>query len=171
MKKTTSPYIVIKRSRIHHIGAFAKKKIPKGTRIIEYVGEKVTKAESYRRAVNSIEASKKKKTKGAVYMFDLNKRYDIDGDVSYNTARFINHSCDPNCEPQIIRGHIWIIAIQDIEEGEELCYNYGYDFESYEEHPCRCGSPRCVGYILAEEHWPKLRRKLRKIKRKRRQPR
>ena len=94
---------------------------------------------------------------GLVYIFELNKRYDIDGNVSYNTAKYINHSCAPNCEPEIIRGHIWIIALRNIMKGEELTYNYGYGFEDYQDHECRCGSDNCIGYILGEEYWPKLR--------------
>ena len=70
---------------------------------------------------------------------------DIDGNVKYNTARFINHSCDPNCETDVIRGHIWVIALRDIKKGEELAYNYNYEYEDYEDHKCRCGSNRCVG--------------------------
>jgi len=157
--KSTSPYIVVKKSGIHNQGVFAKKDISEGTRIIEYIGEKVTKAESERRADIPLNRSKENKECGAVYLFELNKRYDIDGDVPYNTARFINHSCDPNCETDVIRGHIWIIALRDIKKGEELSYNYGYGYDDYEEHECRCRADNCVGYILDEDHWPKLRRK------------
>ncbi len=165
-RRTTSPYIVVRRSRIHNRGVFARKPIPAGTRIIEYVGERITKAEAQRRAEAALQRHRKDVDKGAVYIFELNKRYDIDGDVPYNTARFINHSCDPNCEVEIVRGRIWITALRDIAEGEELSYNYGYDLEDYEDHPCRCGAPRCPGYILAEEHWPRLRRKLRCLQRR-----
>ena len=87
----------------------------------------------------------------------INKKYDIDGDVSYNSAKYINHSCNPNCESVNTRGKIWIVAEKDIMKGEELTYNYGYDFEDFEDHECRCGSHNCVGYILSEDHWPKLR--------------
>ncbi|RMD58040.1 SET domain-containing protein-lysine N-methyltransferase [Candidatus Woesearchaeota archaeon] len=154
-----SPYIKVKRSRIHGTGVFAKKDIPKGTKIIEYVGEKITKAESSRRSDAQIESAKKTND-GAVYIFELNKRYDIDGNVPWNTAKYINHSCNPNCEVEIIRGHIWIISTRDIKKGEELSYNYGFDLEDYEDHPCRCGAENCVGYIAAEDQWPKLKRKL-----------
>ena len=162
LPKTTSPYIVVRKSMIHSRGVFARKDIPAGTRIIEYVGEKITKAESDRRAEGPLNRYKKNQNCGAVYLFELNKRYDIDGDVPYNTARFINHSCDPNCETEVVRGHIWITALQDIQRGEELTYNYGYDYEAHEEHPCYCGKERCVGYILAEEHWSRLKRKKRR---------
>lgn len=160
--KTSSPYIRVRSSQIHNKGVFARKDIPAGARIIEYVGEKVTKAEAERRAQVPLSRHRGDQERhGAVYLFELNKRYDIDGDVSYNTARFINHSCEPNCEVQTIRGHLWIIALKDIRRGEEIAYNYGYGWDSYQDHPCRCGSRRCPGYILAEEHWPKVRRQRR----------
>ena len=162
-EKTTSPFIKVKVSRIHSTGVFAKIDIPEGTRIIEYVGDKVTKKESDNRAQLPLEMNADNEENGAVYIFQLNKKHDIDGNVSRNTARFINHSCDPNCETDIIRGKIWIIAIKDIKRGEELAYNYNYDWEDYEDHECYCGSSRCVGYILAEEFWPKLRRKQKKL--------
>ena len=155
MKKTTSQYITVKKSGIHSTGVFAKKDIPVDTKIIEYVGEKVTHAEA------------DKRTGSKVFAFILNSRYCIDGDVSYNTAKYINHSCDPNAEVDIIKGHIWIMSMRDIKKGEEITYNYNFDFdpEDYKEHPCKCGSKRCVGYIMDEDDWPKLKRHLKKKKR------
>ena len=166
MKSITSPYINVKKSSIHSVGVFSRKNIFKGTQIIEYVGDMITKKESDRRADIPLQKNEKDSEHGAVYIFKLNKRYDIDGYVPYNTARLINHSCNPNCETDIIRGHIWVIAIRDIKKGDELTYNYNYDWEDYEDHKCWCGSKRCVGYILDEEHWPKLKRKLKKNKKK-----
>jgi len=163
----TSPYISVKKSRIHSIGVYAKKDIAKDTRIIEYVGKRLTKAESDRRADIPLEKNTKNSEYGAVYMFILNKRHDIDGNVSYNTARFINHSCDPNCETDIIRGKIWVIAIRNIKKGEEIAYNYNYDFDDYEDHRCRCRAKRCVGYILDEDHWKKLKKSEKSKKAKR----
>ena len=159
-----NPYIVRKKSSIHGHGIFAKTDIPKGTRIVEYVGEKITKAEAERRGPRLIEYAKKHHQQGAVYLFDLNKKYDIDGHVHYNTAKYINHSCGPNCEADIIRGRIWIITARNIQKGEELFYNYGYELETYHEHPCYCGSPRCVGYIVEEDQWPRLKKFLRNKK-------
>src|SRR3989338_7722577 len=95
---TKSPYITVQKSRIHNRGVFARKDIPKGARIIEYVGEKITKSESDHRAGLPLERNRKNEHYGAVYIFQLNKKQDIDGNVPYNTALFINHSCDPNCE-------------------------------------------------------------------------
>lgn len=147
-------------------GVFAKKDIKEGTRVIEYVGRKLTKKQSEARADEILEASKNHTMAGGVYIFELNKRYDIDGSVSWNTAKYINHSCNPNCESDIINGHIWIIATRDIKKGEEITYDYGYDMDDYENHPCKCGAKNCVGYIVAEEHWPKLKRKLAAKKKK-----
>jgi len=165
MKPTTSEYIVVKRSKVHGTGVFAKKNIQKDTNIIEYVGRKITKAESDKISNIHMENHKKNsEDNGAVYIFTLNKKYDIDGQVPWNTAKFINHSCDPNCEAYNKKGHIWISSIKNIKKGEELSYNYGYDLDCYEEHPCRCGSKNCVGYIVAEEDWPKLKKLLAKKK-------
>ncbi len=155
-KSTKSPYITVKKSSIHNKGVFARKDIPKGTRIIEYVGEKVTKAEGNRRQWASMDKSRKNSRNGAVYIFELNKKTDIDGGVRWNTARLINHSCDPNCETKITRGRIWIVAIKDIKKGEEISYNYNYDLDDFIEHPCRCRSRNCVGYILNEDEWCKI---------------
>ena len=156
---------IVKRSSIHNRGIFAKHDIPYDTPIIEYVGEKITKAESRRRGDALMEKSKKTGC-AAVYVFTLNKRYDIDGGKGRNPARYINHSCAPNCEAYIIRGRIWIYSLRDIKAGEELTYNYGFDADTWDDHPCRCGSERCIGYIVEEKQWPKLLRILQKIEAK-----
>jgi len=156
-KNSISEYAVVRNSKIHNKGVFAKKEIPKGTRIIEYVGEKITKAESERRAQIQLEKSENHTVDGGVYIFELNKKYDIDGKVLWNPAQYINHSCNPNCEVEIIKGKIWVISLREIKKDEELSYNYGYDLSEYKEHPCVCGSKNCVGYIIAEEHWKKIK--------------
>lgn len=163
MKPTTSEWIRVSKSKIHNRGVFAAKDIPKGTRVIEYVGDKLTKKQSDKRADEILEENIRNPDYGAVYIFELNKTHDIDGSPDWNTAKWINHSCDPNCEVDIIRGHIWVIATRDIKKGEEITYNYGYDWDDdWEDHPCRCGSKNCVGYILDDDHWPKLRKELAK---------
>ncbi len=158
--------IEVRKSGIHNNGVFARRDIKKGTRVIEYIGERISKSEAETRVTRTIEKAKKNSKNGAVYIFELNKRYDIDGNVPDNTARLINHSCDPNCETEIIDDHIWIIAIKNIKKGTEITYNYGYDLEDFEEHRCSCGSPRCPGYIVAEKHWPNLRQMLKNNKKK-----
>jgi hypothetical protein len=157
--ETNNSYIYVRQSCIHSKGVFAKKDIARDTHIIEYVGEKITKKESERRAEKVITRHKENVEHGAVYIFELNKRYDIDGYVEYNTARFINHSCSPNCESINIRGHIWIVAMRDIQKDEEITYNYGYSLDNYQDHVCRCNSENCVGYILADEFWPEIQKK------------
>lgn len=155
--------LTVKKSPIHSKGVFAKSNIAKGTRIIEYVGEKITNEEADRRFDASQAAHNSNEANGAVYVFEINKKYSIDGNVPYNAARHINHSCDPNAKTDVIRGKIWIIATRNIKAGEEITYNYGYDFsEDYKTQPCRCGSPKCVGYILHRKLWPLLRKAIAK---------
>ncbi len=156
---TTSPWVRRGLSGIHGSGLYAIKPIPAGTRIIEYVGERITKREADRR--DDLRRAKIEEGGDAcVYIFELNKRHDIDGDVPWNTARLINHSCKPNCEPEVLRGHIWIMATRDIATGEELGYDYGFDYENWQEHPCRCGVPDCFGYIVRRNQRWRVRRQL-----------
>lgn len=156
-----TPLFEVRESSIHNRGVFAATNIAAGTRIMEYVGERITKKESERRAIELIERAKHT-GEAAVYIFTLNSRYDLDGAKGDNPARYINHSCDPNCEAFIERGRIFIYSKKDIEQGAELTYNYGFDLDTWEDHPCRCGEERCVGYIVDEQHWPKLRRLLKR---------
>ncbi|MCB1086440.1 MAG: SET domain-containing protein-lysine N-methyltransferase, partial [Verrucomicrobiae bacterium] len=121
------------------------------------VGEKITKAEYNRRGWAQLDRAKETGEAG-VYLFVLNQRYDIDGNVPWNAARLINHSCEPNCEAQIVRGKIWIMALRDIRQGEELFFNYGFDLEDFELHPCGCGANSCVGFIAGEEYWKELKK-------------
>ncbi len=156
-----APAYYIKNSVIHGQVLYASRDIKEGERVLEYVGIKVTKAESERRG-NALMEYSKKHGGGAVYMFILNKTHDIDGNVEWNDARLMNHSCDPNCQAEIGRGRIWYVAIRDIPQGTELSLNYGFALENWEDHPCRCGSPRCALYIVAEEYWPKLKKAIAK---------
>ncbi len=150
----------IRGSVIHGRGLYAAGFIPKDTWIIEYVGDKVDKDESERRSNELLDKSKS--NGGArVYTFVLNDEWDIDGDVEWNEARLMNHSCAPNVEAQVWdEKEIWFVALRDIQQGEELTFNYGFDLENWEEHPCRCGAVRCPGYIAEETLWPQLKRKL-----------
>jgi len=149
-----------KKSHVHGSGLFAVQNIKKGSKIIEYIGDKVTKKEGDKRADKQIKQYKKNQNNGMVYIFELNKLYDIDGSVAHNHAKLINHSCNPNCEVEIINNEIWISAIKNIKKYTELSYNYGYSYDTdYVDHICKCGSSKCVGYILDEDHWPKLKKK------------
>lgn len=136
----------VRPSGIHGIGAFAGANIEKGERIAEYVGEIIDKAESARRCELNNE-----------YIFSLDDARDIDGNVPWNPARFINHSCVPNCEALVEEGHIWIVAVRAIPLGEELTFNYGFDLTDYRQYPCRCGASECIGYIVAEEFFDHIR--------------
>ena len=149
-----------KKSQVHGRGLFAVQNIKKGSKIIEYIGDKVTKKEGDKRADKQIKQYKKNKNNGMVYIFELNKLYDIDGLVAHNYAKLINHSCNSNCEVEIINNEIWISAIKNIKKNTELSYNYGYSYDTdYVDHVCKCGSSKCVGYILDEDHWSKLKNK------------
>lgn len=165
MDPVVSEFCEPRKSGIHQTGVFATKRIPKGARVIEYVGEKLKTKEAEARNVahsESVEGT----DDASVFMFIVDKKHQLDGNVPYNTARFINHSCAANCYPDVIKKRVWIIADREIERGEELAYNYGFDVEHYKEHPCRCGSKKCVGYIVAQEQWGKLRKKIKKAKKK-----
>lgn len=159
--KNSGLFYIVRNSKIHGKGVFARKDIPKGTKIIEYLGNIVSSKEGEKIAEEQYNKSKKTGS-GAVYIFELNKKQDIDGNVSWNPARFINHSCDPNCKYKIIDNHIWIISIKNIKKGEELNYNYGYDLNDYKEHPCLCGSSSCKGYIIGKRYWKKFDKLVRK---------
>ena len=152
--------IVVKKSSKHGKGVFSTKEIKKNTKIIQYIGEKISKAEGDRRSALRIKRFLNSKKTGSVYIFELNKKYDIDGSLIKNKARYINHSCDPNCEVDIIRGKIWISSIRNIKKGEELTYDYGYEFdkEDYKDHICKCGSRKCIGYIISSDDWKKYKK-------------
>ena len=132
--------LVFKASPIHGVGGFARTAIPRDTRVVEYVGDRISKSESLRRCEGNNE-----------FIFSLNEEQDLDGNVAWNPARFLNHSCAPNCEAELEDGCIWIVAAREIPAGEEVTFNYGYDLVDYREYPCRCGAPGCVGYIVAAE--------------------
>ena len=155
----------VKKSIIHGTGVFATQNIKKNTRIIEYIGEKVLKSEGDKRSEDRIKKYLNSKKTGSVYIFELNKKYDIDGSPLYNKARYINHSCNPNCEVEIIKSQIWISSIKNIKEGEELSYDYGYEFDKddYRDHICKCGSKNCIGYIISSDEWPKFGKYLNRI--------
>jgi len=159
-KSKSNPWIRGANSTIHGRGVYAQCDIPDGTRIIEYTGEKITKAEAWRREALRVKRAHRGGD-GSVYIFELNKRYDLDGGKGSNVARLINHSCAPNCRAETDRGHIWILARRDIAAGEEMTFDYGYGFSLWEDHPCRCGASRCIGYIVNSGQRWRVRRILR----------
>lgn len=149
----------VRGSSIHGRGVYATRDIKAEERIIEYVGELIDKEESARRGSNQHELSIKNGD-AAVYIFNVSNKYDLDGNVPWNTARLINHSCEPNCEAWMTGKRIFIHALRDIKEGEELSFDYGFDVDCYEDHPCLCGRDACVGYIVSREQWDILEEKL-----------
>tara|TARA_B100001778_G_C18327840_1_gene511617 strand:- start:205 stop:693 length:489 start_codon:yes stop_codon:yes gene_type:complete len=147
----------VKKSKVHGSGIFATVDIKKDTKIIEYIGEKITRAEGDRRSEKRIKKYLNSKKTGSVYIFELNRKFDIDGSLLYNKARYINHSCNPNCEVDILDNKIWISSIKKIKKGEELSYDYGYGFDrsDFRDHICKCGSKNCIGFIISSDDWPK----------------
>jgi uncharacterized protein len=145
---------VIRRSRIQGRGAFATRPIRKGERIIEYTGERISWAEADRRYDD--ESMPRHHT----FLFTVTNRTCVDAAVGGNDARFINHSCDPNCEAVIVNGRIYIDAIRNIRTGDELSYDYAYerDAETTEDeeklYVCRCGTKKCRGTILVPPEKP-----------------
>jgi hypothetical protein len=136
-------------SRIHGDGLFATRTIKQGKRILRYTGEKISRVESERRLAA-----------GNAYIFGLDEFSAIDGKELKNTARYINHSCAPNCQTEQWEDTIWIVAIRDIQAGEELTYNYGYTFTDQDNVPCHCGAMECCGYILAPEYHGLIKRQI-----------
>lgn len=140
----------VRRSKIHGSGVFAVRRIRKGTRIIEYVGERVSHAEADRRYED------KPADDSHTFLFIVDKRTVIDAGVDGNAARFINHSCGPNCETITENRRVFIEALRTIDPGEELSYDYQIQREPGdppdidEIFACRCGRPDCRGTMLSD---------------------
>ena len=133
----------IKKSKIDKNGLYANCDIEKGTKIIEYKGKIIS-------VKKSAEDPKFDNDK-AIYLFNINKRFDLDGDFKFNTARLINHSCSPNCEVSGKGLKVWVYAIKDIKKGDELSYDYGFSFdEDFKNYPCRCGAKNCAKFIIRQ---------------------
>jgi SET domain-containing protein len=150
-KEEPNPFFELRTSEIQGTGAFATRTIRKGTRIIEYLGQRI----SWRTADKRYDDEKM--SRHHTFLFTVDDKTVIDAAVRGNEARFINHSCDPNCEAINDRKRIFIEAIKTIPAGTELVYDYQY--ERTDDHTaddekfyrCRCGSPKCRGTILAPE--------------------
>jgi len=147
----------IKKSNIDKKGLCASKDIKEGTKIINYIGKIISKKET--------EKNTKFNNEKDIYLFNLNNRYDLDGDFKFNTARLINHSCDPNCEVEGVGLKLWISAIKNIKKGEELTYDYGFSYDKdYKQFPCKCGKQNCAGYIVRSGSRWRIKRKFKKRK-------
>ena len=141
----------IRPSQVQGLGVFATEQIPAGTRLIEYAGERLTPREADERYPD--ESSGPHHT----FLFAIDDDVVIDASVDGNDARFINHSCGPNCDAVIDDSRIWIETLRDITAGEELAYDYAYVLEerhtpaAKKRFPCNCGAVNCRGTILAKK--------------------
>ncbi len=164
-KRGRSDYVEVRGSVIHGRGVYAVKNIPEETYFIEYVGNLIDKDESEKRAWAQYEEHEQTGA-AAVYIFNLTKKWDLDGNVEWNPARLINHSCEPNSEAIQDGKRVYLQALREIEPEEEITFDYGFDIECYQDHPCLCGSDKCVGYIVGREYHKELAKRLKKAAKK-----
>jgi SET domain-containing protein len=145
--------LALRGSPIHGRGVFARVFIPAGTRLIEYRGERVSPEEGDERYIFYPERGETPHT----FLFKVDDETVVDGGVRGNMARWINHSCDPNCEALIEDGRIYVDSLRDIAPGEELTYDYQLIVEERQtasvkrRYPCACGTARCRGTLLARK--------------------
>ena len=147
---SSKPWHTLRTSKIHGTGVYAARKIPAGTRIFEYIGEIISADEADRRhPVNPDDPFH-------TFFFALSNGTVIDGNVGGNDAKWINHSCEPNCETEESdEFRVFIVALRDIGRGEELYYDYGLVLDERltktvkEQYRCLCGTPSCRGTMLA----------------------
>ena len=162
----TNKYFVVRGSGVHGKGAFARKTIRKGTRLVEYVGEHISPAESDRRYDDT------KVKNHHTFLFSVDNRRVIDATFDGNEARFINHSCDPNCDAIIEKRRVYIESNRTIRPGEELAYDYNYERTSKTTkaderlYRCLCGSPECRGTILSAKVTVKKKKTAKKAKKR-----
>jgi uncharacterized protein len=149
---TAAPPFEIRGSPMHGLGAFATHRIPAGTRLVEYAGERLALAAAEARYPD---------VPGAVhphtFLFAIDDEWVVDAGVGGNDARWINHSCDPNCDAVVDDGRIWIETIRAVVPGEELAYDYGLTLAerhtpaAKRRYPCHCGAATCRGTMLAKK--------------------
>jgi SET domain-containing protein len=150
-KYATSPLVEARDSGIHGRGVYAVAPIRKGARILEYLGERISHAEA------DLRYERKGDDDGHTFLFIASNRTVIDAGVGGNDARFINHSCNPNCETVIEGSRVYIDAVRNIAPGEELGYDYQLTWESTDDpqelalYACRCGARKCRGTMLDTE--------------------
>jgi uncharacterized protein len=151
--RPAAPPVAVRASPLHGLGVFALAPIARGTRIFEYLGERISHAEADRRYAH------KAPHDSHTFLFIADENTVIDAGVGGNEARFVNHACEPNCESVIERSRVFIDALRNIRAGEELTYDYQIRRER-DDPPdidamfaCRCGAARCRGSML----WPERR--------------
>jgi SET domain-containing protein len=146
------PLFEIRASPMHGVGAFATRRIRTGTRLIEYAGKRITPDEA------DAQYPEVRGMHHHTQLFAIDDDVVIDASIDGNDARFINHSCDPNCDAVVDDDdRIWIETIRDVAPGEELAYDYAFVLSerhtpaAKQRYPCRCGSAKCRGTILARK--------------------
>ena len=155
------PTFIVRRSHIAGRGAFATRIIPKGTRIVEYIGERISHEEADRRYES---AAARRRRRHHTMLFAVSANACIDATRRGNEARYINHSCAPNCEAIQEAERVFIFARRNIVPGDELTYDYRFErelasslAEAKRKYPCRCGASTCRGTIVRPS--PKRRKK------------
>jgi SET domain-containing protein len=144
-------YLALRRSGIHGRGVFAREPIPAGTRIIEYTGERITEE------IADARYPEDPSTPHHTFLFAIDGGVVIDAAYRGNLARWINHSCDPNCDAVVEGNRVFIESLRDIAPGEELRYDYNFILPERHtpamkrRYPCICGAPNCRGTILAKK--------------------
>jgi uncharacterized protein len=156
-KPARQPMTEVRHSSVHGYGVFALRRIRKGTTIMEYLGDRVSHEEADSRYEN------KDPNDNHTFLFTVDSKIVIDGGVGGNDARYINHSCDPNCESASQNKRIYIETVRTVQPGEELAYDYQIERDP-EDPPnvdeifaCRCGAGKCRGSMLLAAK--KLRKK------------
>jgi hypothetical protein len=165
--RARAPFFEIQTSSIQGMGAFATRKIRKGTRIIEYAGERITPEEGDARYDDD------RVEHPHILLFTVDERTVVDAGVGGNEARYINHACEPNCETLLDGGRVYVVARRTISPGEELTYDYclqrpgpgALDWEA--RYACRCGAETCRGTMLAPRPRRRQRGRSRKAARRR----
>ncbi len=148
---TASPPFEIRASPMQGLGAFATHRIPAGTRLVEYAGERLTSDAAEARYPDVAGA------RHHTFLFAIDDAVVIDAAVDGNDARWINHSCAPNCDAVVEEGRIWIESLRDIAPGEELAYDYAFTLRerhtpaAKRRYPCHCGAGQCRGTMLAKK--------------------
>ena len=143
--------IQVRRSGVHGKGVFALVDLPKGVAVIEYVGEVISWTEALRRHPHD------PSDPNHTFYFHIDETRVIDAAHGGNSARWINHSCDPNCEANEIDGRVYIKTLRAIKAGQELSYDYGLIIDGRltpklkAEYPCWCGTRKCRGTLLARK--------------------
>jgi SET domain-containing protein len=157
-RRPRTPLFEVRYSRIHGYGVFARRRIRKGTTVLEYLGDRLTHQQADARY------AEKDPRDSHTFLFTVDAKTVIDAGVGGNEARYVNHGCDPNCQSVSLNKRIFIEAIRTIQPGEELAYDY--QIQRDDDDPldveaifaCRCGAQECRGSMLEARKMAKLKR-------------